>query len=52
VNAKDCILCRTCESQCPESAVQVFDEDTNTAKEESELHKFEDIETQRKNRRN
>lgn len=33
VRAKDCILCRTCEAQCPEGAIQVFEEEEQTKAE-------------------
>jgi Fe-S-cluster-containing hydrogenase component 2 len=37
VNAKDCIVCRTCESQCPEGAIQVIEGEAESPKVEPEV---------------
>lgn len=34
IRAEDCILCRTCESQCPEGAIQVIEAETESVKVE------------------
>ena len=34
VRAEDCVLCRTCESQCPEGAIQVIEGETEPVKVE------------------
>jgi len=35
VRAQDCIICRTCESQCPEGAIQIIEVETEPVKVES-----------------
>lgn len=41
VRAKDCILCRTCEAQCPEGAIQVFEEEEEQTKAEPKIEEKE-----------